>query len=97
VQELYDSEKADELKAEIEEADVPQEVAAFLTVAAERHTKFDFENIAEFYAHASADVQRLMERSALVVIDFDQAIEEGYVQVSEELLAQAAATKDENE
>jgi hypothetical protein len=35
-------------------------------------------------------VQELMERSALVIIDFSQAIEEGYVKLSKDLVQQYA-------
>ena len=79
---LYDSSKSETMKAEILAADVPDDVRTFLLSAAERHTVFNFAEIAEFYAHADNPVQELMERSALVIIDFDKAIENGYVQVT---------------
>lgn len=60
VVELYDSSKTDALKAEIEAADLPADVRAFLLAAAERHTVFNFAKIAEFYAHADKEVQELM-------------------------------------
>ena len=53
--------------------------------AAERHVAFNFQRIANYYAHAPADVQALMERSALVVIDYDQAIENGFVRLKEDI------------
>ncbi|EEP88958.1 transcriptional regulator, partial [Yersinia kristensenii ATCC 33638] len=37
--------------------------------AAERHTIFNFSKIADYYAHAPADIQALFEQSALVIID----------------------------
>ena len=80
---LVDRTKADMLRAEIDDAGLPSDVAEFLRQAAERHAKFHFRNIAEYYAHADAATQRLMERSALVIIDFDQALELGYVHLSE--------------
>ncbi len=85
IDELCDTEKADELIREIEAADVPRNVKAFLRTAAMRHVVFDFRNIAEYYAHADEKVQRLMERSALVVIDFEDAIRNGFVLVSERM------------
>lgn len=84
---LYDTEKADALAKEIDEADVPKKVKAFLKVAAMRHVVFNFRNIAEYYAHADAKVQRLMEKSALVIIDFEDAIRNGFVVVSERMAA----------
>ena len=87
LEELYDTEKADALAKEIDEADVPKKVKAFLKVAAMRHVVFNFRNIAEYYAHADAKVQRLMEMSALVIIDFEDAIRNGFVIVSERMAA----------
>jgi len=81
---LCDLAKYNELVAHIYEHDnLAPEVKDFLLHAATRHIRFDFEKIAEFYAHADADVQRLMEESALVIIDFDKAIAGGYVKLTE--------------
>lgn len=88
VAELVDKTKADELSAEIDAAkDIPEEVRAFLKVAAMRHVVFDYRNIAEFYAHADAKTQRMMERSALVIIDYDDAVKNGFVKLSKTLEA----------
>lgn len=79
---MMDRAKTDELIAEIEESDIDAETKAFLVNAAYRHTVFNYRNIAEFYAHADATVQRLMEKSALVIIDIDDAIANGYVKLT---------------
>ena len=78
VPDLYDDIKARDLMEEIEEADIPEDVKEFLTVAAYRHVVFNYQKIAEFYAKADPDVQELMERSALVIIDINDAIRNGY-------------------
>lgn len=57
----------------------------FLLLAASRHTVFDYHQIAEFYCHASPAMQALMEDSALVIIDFDKAIGDGFVHMSKML------------
>lgn len=93
VSSLYDEAKATELKLEIAEADLPADVRKFLIAAADRHTAFDFRNIAEFYAHSDAATQDLMERSALVIIDYDKAIEYGFVELSQAMLKQAGKFK----
>lgn len=86
VDSLFNSSKTESLLKEIEKAPkVPKEVKEFLTVAAYRHTVFDYREIAEYYSHAPAEVQNLMERSALVIIDFKKAIENGFVVLSEKL------------
>lgn len=90
VKELRDRTKADALRASITAADLPEDVARFLLDAAERHVVFQFDRIAEFYAHASPDVQALMEDSVLVIIDFNKAIEDGFVKLSDDIAAQYA-------
>jgi ParB-like chromosome segregation protein Spo0J len=80
---LYDASRAQELAAEIGAADIPDDLRAFLEVAAQRHAVLNFARIADYYAHADPDVQRLMEASALVIIDSDQAIERGFFRLHE--------------
>ena len=82
VAELVDIDKAMHLVSRIDEADIDEKVKVFLRHAAMRHAVFDYGAIAEFYAHASADIQALMEDSALVIIDFNKAIEDGFVKLS---------------
>ena len=79
---MMDRTKTDELISEIDSADIDEETKAFLRNAAYRHTVFNYRNIAEFYAHSDATVQRLMEKSALVIIDIDDAIANGYVKLT---------------
>lgn len=64
---------------------LPDAVRDFLRIAAMRHYVLHFDRIAEFYAHAVPPVQRLMENSCLVIIDYDRAIELGYVQMARAL------------
>jgi hypothetical protein len=78
---LYDATKTNQLLADIETADIPSDIRAFLTSAAHRHTAFNYSKIADFYATASKEVQELFEQSALVIIDFEQAIENGFVRL----------------
>lgn len=93
---LYDSEKTLALQAEIKSAKLPKGVKAFLMAAAERHTVFNFSNIAEYYAHASPELQELMERSALIIIDYDKAIEQGFVQTTGRMLEFSQNSIDKN-
>lgn len=80
---LADKSKYDELVAEIESSDgiSPDEVA-FLKDAATRHIVFDYEKIADYYAGASPQMQRQMEKSALVILDMEDAIANGYAQLA---------------
>lgn len=96
VTELYDTRKRDELISEIDSLRLPKEVKDFLTHAAGRHTVFNYERIADFYAHSEKKVQALMEKSALVIIDFDKAIENGFVKMTKDL-AEAYKTEQEDD
>lgn len=86
IKELASLEKFNSLTERIDKnKKLTPKVREFLKMAAYRHVVFDYEQIAEFYCHADKDTQSLMEDSALVIIDFDKAIEEGYVHLSDEL------------
>lgn len=89
IRETYDDTKA---RALIEKANaatgITEDERAMLRAAAMRHVVFHYENMADLYAHSSAEMQRLMEESALVIIDIGQAIERGYVNVSSEMRKQ---------
>lgn len=95
VEALYDETKTNELLDRIEEAELPDNVRTFLRAAAARHTVFDYEEIAEFYSHADPATKALFEDSALVIIDFDAAVEKGFVKLVGEL--SAAYDQDEEE
>lgn len=85
VGELYDKTKYNNLMRQIEASDVSEQEKNFLKLAASRHIVFRYSKIADYYAHASKEMQRLMERSALVIIDFNKAIEYGYVKLSQNI------------
>lgn len=90
ISELYDLEKYNELIKDIEQADVSDEVKQFLKLSATRHIVFNYQNIAEYYAHADKEVQQLMEDSALVIIDYEDAIKDGFVRLSEDVIQMEA-------
>lgn len=85
--ELFDDSFAKKLIEDIENSTLDKKDKDFLKLAAFRHVVFNYHKIADFYAHSNKEVQTLMENSALVIIDFDKAIELGYVKISEELLS----------
>lgn len=86
--ELIDKTKTQRLIKEIESSSLPYDEKMFLMDAARRHTIFNYERIADYYAHASPEMQDLMEKSALVIIDFNKAIQLGYVKLCEEIRKQ---------
>lgn len=94
VADLYETDKVGRILEKIELIeDMPETLTNFLRLAAYRHTVFKYDKIAEYYAHAPAEIQDLMEQSALVIIDFNRAVEDGYVRMSEELRGAYAEQK----
>ena len=79
---MLDSGRTDELIREIEASGVTQDEKNFLVQAARRHNVFNYRAIAEYYAQATPEMQRLMEHSALVIIDVDDAIALGYAKLN---------------
>lgn len=86
--ELYNTEKSNNLIDKINKSSLPKAEKEFLIQASKRHIVFNYEKIADYYAHSNKEMQNLMEESALVIVDFNQAIENGFVQVCEELKKQ---------
>jgi len=82
---LYNTKVYDRLIKEIDLSNLRDEEKEFLKLAATRHVEFDYRKIADLYAHSSNELQNLMENSALVIIDYDKAIELGFVKLFHEL------------
>lgn len=87
--ELFSKGKAELLISEIKAARLPAPVEEFLIFAAYRHVVFNYGLVADYYAHAPAEIQELMEKSALVIIDFDKALEHGYTKLQLAIESQA--------
>lgn len=81
----YDKQKFNELIEKIESSSLDKEHKEFLKLCATRHIVFNYQKIADLYAHSEKEMQELMEDSALVIIDFEKAIELGYVKISDEI------------
>ena len=93
--ELYNSEKYSKLIHDINNSNVGEEEKTFLKLAATRHIIFNYDKIADYYAHATPDMQRLMEQSALVILDIDDAIANGYVRLSKTIESIVEGSKDD--
>ena len=85
--ELVDTEKTKRLIREIEASGVSEDEKKFLIEASHRHSVFNYSRIADYYAHASKEMQDLMEKSALVIIDFGKAVENGFVELNDKMRA----------
>ena len=92
-----DKQKYVELLKEIENSTVSDTQKKFLKLAATRHIRFIYKNIAEYYASANSEMQRLMEHSALVIIDIDDAIRNGYARLTKEVMAARKRDSKKNE
>lgn len=92
IADLYDDQVTQELEKEIAKSNLPKDISAFLSAAAKRHTQFHFGRIAEYYAHANETIQRLMENSGLIIVDWDKAVELGFVKLTDDIqkIAKAA-------
>ena len=82
---LIDLSRYNVLMDKINSADLPDKQKLFLQLSATRHIEFNYAKIAEYYAHEDGLMQDLMEDSALVIIDYDKAIELGFVKLFNDL------------
>ena len=85
ISELYSLNKYTNLMAKIAKSNIPEDEKEFLRYAATRHIVFDYSKIADYYSHSDKELQELMEESALVIIDFDDAIANGYVELTKDI------------
>lgn len=85
ISELCDKTKTQKLINEISASNLPIEEKTFLIDAARRHNVFNYEKIADYYAHASPEMQNYMEKSLLVLIDFDKALQLGFIKLCDEI------------
>jgi hypothetical protein len=95
IEDLIDKSKYESMITEIFNSDLPDSEKEFLKIAALRHIVFKYDKIAEYYAHSDSEMQNLMENSALVIIDFNKAIELGYVVLAEKIAEQYGETYNE--
>lgn len=77
----YDLDKYEDLLVGIGEADITDAEKEFLMYAASRHIVFNYKKIADYYASATPEMQALMEDSALVIIDVNDAIAKGFARL----------------
>lgn len=85
IKELCDTKEYDDKIKKIEKAEIPNELKEFLKFSATRFLKFDFAKIAEFYAHQQKNIKEIFEDLLLVFIDYDKALEQGYIELTSEI------------
>ena len=82
IESLMNYEKYARLLQRINSSNVSEDEKKFLRFAASRHIVFNYALIADYYAHSDKEMQELMEESALVILDIDDAIMNGFVELS---------------
>ena len=92
--ELIEEEKTNELLEEIENSSLSHDQKKFLRKAAQRHLVFNYKKVAEYYAAADPEMQDLMEKSALVIIDYNDAILNGFSKLSDKVKKMLEADRD---
>lgn len=85
ISQLVDTSKSEQMIEKIKNSNITQDQKNFLIAATYRHNVFNYAKIAEYYAHQDEEMQALMEESALVVIDYDDAIKNGYIHLKKEI------------
>lgn len=85
---LVDRAKTNRIINEINQSNVTEDEKAFLIESAKRHSIFNYQLIADYYSHASKEMQSLMEKQALVIIDFEKAYQYGYIKLAQEVANQ---------
>ena len=79
INELVQSDRVKILQTRIKQCKFDKEIEEFLINASYRFLEFNYSKIAEFYAHSDAKLQEVMEDLVLVIIDYNRAIELGFV------------------
>lgn len=87
LKDCLNTEKGDEYIKEIENSNIQdKELKDFLLASATRLYEFNFKNIAEYYSKITdTKIKNLFEKLALVIIDSNKAIENGYIEMVEQL------------
>ena len=85
IESLVDYTKYSQLIRNINNSNVSEEEKKFLRFGAARHLVFNYSKIADYYAHSDKEMQELIEQSALVLLDIDDAIANGYVKLSSDI------------
>lgn len=80
--EMIDTSKADKFIDEINKMKIEEPLKEFLRKTATRLYEFRYDKIAEYYAHQDKEIQGIMEKLALVIIDINKAIENGYIELN---------------
>lgn len=97
ISDMIDKRRYLKLVNHIRHSNVSEDVKDFLILAATRHIVYNYANIADYYALCTPEEQRLFEESALVLIDVNDAIANGYVKFSKKVEEIMKRTRESDE
>lgn len=82
---LLDTSKYEAVIDEINKSSLSNSQKKFLMLAASRFIRFKYEKIADYYCSIQSDeMKSWIEKLHLVVVDYDNAIENGYFEFQED-------------
>lgn len=87
IKDCVNLEKMDFVMEAIKNAKVTKEEKRVLEICAYRFAEIDFSKMAEYYCHASKEMQKAMETNFLVIIDANEARERGFIEMRKDLLS----------
>lgn len=89
VKDLFDAKEYFSLLEQVKTLDCDKELKDFFILACSRFIRFNFKNIAEYYSNLSdKKIKKVFQDLFLVVVDFDSAIERGFVDLMDSILKQ---------
>lgn len=93
IKDLIDTSKFEYFTKKINTLSLEEDAKQFLYNAAHRFNVFSYKKIADFYAHSELELQQIMEELGLVIIDFEKAIELGFVDLTKDMQEQVKKIK----
>jgi hypothetical protein len=85
LEELYNLKGYNKFIEQINKSKHQPKLKEFLKYAATRFIEFNYRNIAEYYSHSDKEIKVIIEDLAMVIVDYDKAIEKGFVKLFDTL------------
>jgi hypothetical protein len=85
IEDLAYTEKTKSLLKKIEKTNLPKDVKEILNIRASFFTDFNFDKIADFYDKQDDSIKELMKSLGMVIIAPKEALNNGFVEIKEEI------------
>lgn len=87
--------QVDKFLKDIQSMTISESEKKFLTLCAYRFYKYDYSKIADYYClSASEQMQDMMERLAVIIVDYNNALKNGFVHLSKSIEASKESSND---